>query len=65
MLESLHFWSYFFLLYINDLLDSVNHICNIAFYADDVLLFSGLWQQFLLVSEHESDVQRTVDLRKK
>ena len=58
-----------FLLYINDLLD--DFICDIALYADDTTLYSkcdqasDLWQQLELVSELESDLQDTVDWRKK
>ena len=49
-----------FLLYINDLPDNV--ICDIAFYADYITLYSkcdqapDLWQQLELASEIESDL---------
>ena len=49
-----------FLLYINDLTDSI--ICDIAVYADDTALYSkcdrasDLWQQLELASELESDL---------
>ena len=49
-----------FLLYINDLPDNV--ICDIAFYADYITLYSkcdqasDLWQQLELASKIESDL---------
>ena len=58
-----------FLLYINDLPDDV--ICNIAIYADDIILYSkfdqasDLRQQLELASELKSDLQDTVDWGKK
>ena len=58
-----------FLLYINDLPDDA--ICNIAISADDTTLYSkcdqasDLLQQLELASELESDLQDTVDWRKK
>ena len=58
-----------FLLYINDLPDDV--ICNIAIYADDTIFYSkcdqatDLWQQLELASGVESDLQNTVDWRRK
>ena len=58
-----------FLLYINDLPDDI--ICDISSYTDDTTLYSkcdqgsDLWQQLELVSELESDLQDTVDWRKK
>ena len=58
-----------FLLYINDLPDSV--ICDIAIFADDTTLYSkcdqasDLWQQLELASELESDLRDTVAWRKK
>ena len=48
-----------FLLYINDLPDT---ICNIAIYANDATLYckcdqvSNMWQQLELASELESDL---------
>ena len=54
-----------FLLYINDLPDSV--ICDIAIYADDTTLCSkcdrasDLWQQLELASDLESDLRDTAD----
>ena len=54
-----------FLLYINDLPDSV--ICGIDIYADDTTLYSGcdqasdLWRQLELASELESHLWGTVD----
>ena len=58
-----------FLLYINDLPDSV--ICNIAIYADDNTVYSkcdqacDLWQQLEVASELESDLRDTVDWGRK
>ena len=58
-----------FLLYINELSDSV--ICDIAIYADDTTLYSkcdqasDLWQKLELASELESDLRDTVDWGKK
>ena len=58
-----------YLLYINDLPDSV--IYDIAIYADDATLYSkcdrvsDLWQQLELASELKSDLQDTVDWDKK
>ena len=58
-----------FLLYINDLPDDA--ICDIAIYDDDTTLYFkcdrafDLLQQFELASERESDLQNTVDWRKK
>ena len=58
-----------FLLYINDLSDSV--ICNIAIYTDDTTLFSkcdqasDVWQQLELASELESHPRDTVYWGKK
>ena len=58
-----------FLLYINDLLDNV--ICDIAIYADYIILYSkcdqasDLSQQLELVSELESNLQDTVGWGKK
>ena len=58
-----------FLLYINDIPDSV--ICDIAIFADDTTLYSkcdqasDLWQQLKLASELESDLRDTVAWRKK
>ena len=58
-----------FLLYIDNFPDDA--ICDIAIYADGTTLCSnydqasGLWQQLELVSEHESDLQNTVDWGKK
>ena len=57
------------MLYTNNLPDVV--ICNIAIYADDMILCSkcdqasDLWQQLELASELESDLPDTVDLSKK
>ena len=57
------------MLYTNNLPDVV--ICNIAIYADDMILYSkcdqasDLWQQLELASELESDLPDTVDLSKK
>ena len=57
-----------FLRYINDLSD---FICIIAIYADDTTLYSkcdktsDLWQQLELTSKLESDLQDTVDWRRK
>ena len=54
-----------FLLYINDLPDSI--ICNIAICYDDTTLYSKCdqvsdqWQQLELASELESDLRDTVD----
>ena len=51
---------FFFILYINDLLDDL--ICNIAIYTDGTTLYSkcdqasDLWQQLELASELESDL---------
>ena len=51
------------MLYINDL----PVICDIAFYADDAALYSkcdqasDLWQQLVLASKFESNLQDTVD----
>ena len=50
------------LLYINDLPDPDDVICDIAIYADDITLYSkcdqasDLWQQLELASELESDL---------
>ena len=58
-----------FLLYINDLPDTV--ICDIAIYADDTTLYYesdqafDLWQQLELASELEYDLQKSVDWVKK
>ena len=58
-----------FLRYINDLPNDV--IYNIAIYADDTTLCSkrnqtsDLWQQLELAPELESDLQDTVDWRRK
>ena len=58
-----------FLLYIDDLPGDT--ICDIAIYADVTTLCSNydqasdLWQQLELVSEHESNLQDTVDWGKK
>ena len=58
-----------FLLFINDLPDSV--ICDIAIYGDDTTHYSkwdrafDLWQQLELASELESDLGDTVDWGKK
>ena len=59
------------LLYINDLPGDV--FCNIANYADDIILFAlnvmrhliCMWQQLELASEFESDLQDTVDYGRK
>ena len=58
-----------FLLYINDLPDDA--ICDIAFYADDNILYSkcdwasDLWQQLELASELKSDLRDTVNWGRK
>ena len=58
-----------FLLYVNDLPDIICDITTI--YADDTTLSSkndqtsDMWQQFELASELGSDLQDTVDWRKK
>ena len=50
-----------FLLYINDLPDDDDVICDIAIYADDTTVYSkcdwasDLWQQLELASEFESE----------
>ena len=52
------------LLYINELPDEV--ICNIAIYADGIILYSecdqasGLWQQLKIAAEIEYDLRDTV-----
>ena len=69
MLEFLKGQFLLFLLYTNNLLDTV--ICNIAIYADYTTLYSkcdqasDLWQQLESASELESDLRDTVDSGRK
>ena len=57
----------FFLVYIKDLLDNYDVICDIAIYVDDTILYSkynpasDLWQQLELTSELESYLKDTMD----
>ena len=58
-------------MYIKDLLDYDDVICNIGIYADDTTLYSNydsatdLWQQLQLTSELESHLTETVDWGRK
>ena len=69
MLEFLKGQFLLFLLYTNNLLDTV--ICNIAIYADYTTLYSkcdqasDLWQQLESASELESDLRDIVDSGRK
>ena len=60
-----------FLIYINNLHDDDDDVCDIAIYAHDTTLYSkldqasDLWQQLELASELESDLRDTVAWSKK